>query len=49
MCNVAAFAAFDVPTDLLAYSRDEVVYWRDSRNHVLARALPFSRLIRFVR
>ena len=34
-----ALAFFDTPTDLLVYSSDEVEYWRDSLNHVLARAL----------
>lgn len=27
------------PKDILVYSREEVEYWRDSLNHVLARAL----------
>lgn len=40
-----ALAAFDVPTDLLIYSRDEVTYWRDSRNHVLARALREGKVL----
>ena len=34
-----ALAHFRVPKDILVYSRDEVDYWRDSLNHVLARAL----------
>ena len=34
-----ALASFHVPKDILVYSRDEVEYWRDSLNHVLARAL----------
>lgn len=34
-----AVAGFDALTDILLYSRDEVEYWRDSVNHVLARAL----------
>lgn len=34
-----ALANFEVPKDILVYSRDEVEYWRDSLNHVLARAL----------
>ena len=34
-----ALAFFDTSTDLLVYSSDEVEYWRNSRNHVLARAL----------
>ena len=32
-------AGFVVPADVLVYSRDDVEYWRDSLNHVLARAL----------
>ena len=40
-----ALAAFDMPTDLLVYSRDEVAYWRDSRNHVLARALREGKIL----
>ena len=40
-----ALAAFDAPTDLLVYSRDEVAYWRDSRNHVLARALREGKVL----
>ena len=34
-----ALAAFPVGADVLVYSRDDVAYWRDSLNHVLARAL----------
>lgn len=34
-----ALAQFPVPSDVLVYSLDEVEYWRDSINHVLARAL----------
>ena len=34
-----ALAGFGVSKDILVYSRDEVEYWRDSLNHVLARAL----------
>ena len=40
-----ALAAFDVPIDLLVYSRDEVSYWRDSLNHVLARALREGKVL----
>ena len=40
-----ALADFDVPADVLVYSRDEVEYWRDSRNHVLARALREGRVL----
>ena len=34
-----AVAGLGVPADILAYSLDDVDYWRDSLNHVLARAL----------
>lgn len=34
-----AVAGLGVPADILAYSLDDVEYWRDSLNHVLARAL----------
>ena len=34
-----AVSGFDALTDILIYSRDEVDHWRDSVNHVLARAL----------
>ncbi len=34
-----ALSGFRVPKDILVYSRDEEDYWRDSLNHVLARAL----------
>lgn len=34
-----ALAGFHVPADVLVYSHDDVAYWRDSLNHVLARAL----------
>lgn len=40
-----ALAFFDTPTDLLVYSSDEMEYWRDSLNHVLARALREGRLL----
>lgn len=40
-----ALAPFDVPTDLLVYSRDEVAYWRDSRNNVLACALREGKVL----
>ena len=32
-------AGSGVPKDILVYSRDDVEYWRDSLNHILARAL----------
>jgi len=34
-----AVAGFGVAADILAYSLADVDYWRDSLNHVLARAL----------
>jgi len=34
-----AVAGFPVAADLLVYSTKDVDYWRDSLNHVLARAL----------
>ena len=40
-----ALARFHVPKDLLVYSRDEVEYWRNSLNHVLARALREGRVL----
>jgi len=40
-----ALAGFDVPADILVYSRDEVDYWRDSLNNVLARALREGKVL----
>lgn len=40
-----ALSGFRVPTDLLVYSRADVAYWRDSLNHVLARALREGRVL----
>lgn len=34
-----ALAEFQVPIDMLVYSQEDVAFWRDSLNHVLARAL----------
>ena len=36
---------FRVAADVLVYSRDEVEYWRDSLNHILARALREGRVL----
>lgn len=36
---------FRVAADVLVYSCDEVEYWRDSLNHVLARALREGRVL----
>ena len=38
-------AKFHVPKDILVYSRDEVDYWYDSLNHVLARALREGKVL----
>lgn len=40
-----ALASFHISKDILVYSRDEVDYWRDSLNHVLARALREGRVL----
>ena len=40
-----ALAGFRVPADVLVYSHDDVAYWRDSLNHVLARALREGRVL----
>ncbi len=40
-----AVKGFGVGTDILVYSRDEVGYWRDSLNHVLARALREGKVV----
>lgn len=40
-----ALAGFPVPKDILVYSRDEVEYWRDSINNVLARALREGKIL----
>lgn len=40
-----SLAGFGVAKDILVYSCDEVEYWRDSLNHVLARALREGRML----
>lgn len=40
-----ALADFLVPIDVLVYSLDDVEYWRDSLNHVLARALREGKVL----
>ena len=40
-----AVAGFRVPTDVLVYSHEDVDYWRDSLNHVLARALREGKVL----
>ncbi len=32
-------AAFPLPKDILLYSREEVVHWRQSTNHIITHAL----------
>ncbi len=40
-----ALGGCEVATDILVYSQDEVEYWRDSLNNVLARALREGRVL----
>ena len=40
-----AVAGFHVPADILVYSHEDVAYWRDSLNHVLARAFREGRVL----
>ena len=40
-----ALAGFFVPADVLVYSHEDVAYWRDSLNHVLARALREGKVL----
>ena len=40
-----ALANFAVPKDILVYSSDEVEYWRNSINNVLARALREGKVL----
>ena len=40
-----AAGGFDVPKDILVFSTAELDYWRDSLNHVLARALREGRVL----
>lgn len=40
-----ALAQFHVPKDILVFSRAEADYWRDSLNHVLARALREGKIL----
>ena len=40
-----AIAGFPVAADVLVYSREDVDYWRDSLNHVLARALRKGKVL----
>jgi predicted nucleotidyltransferase len=38
-------AVFHFPKDILVYSRNEVEYWRDSINNVVARALREGKVL----
>ena len=40
-----AVREFRVPKDVLVFSNEEVEYWRDSLNHVLARALREGKVL----
>lgn len=40
-----AVGKFGIPTDILLYSQTEIEHWKDSRNHVAARALQEGRVI----
>ena len=40
-----ALSGLGISKDILVYSRDEVEYWRDSLNHVLARALREGKVL----
>jgi len=40
-----ALAGIEVSADILVYSRDEANYWRDSLNHILARALREGKVL----
>ena len=40
-----ALTDIEIAADILVYSRDEVEYWRDSLNNVLARALREGKLV----
>ena len=40
-----ALVEFPISTDILVYSHDDVDYWRDSLNHVLARALREGKVL----
>lgn len=40
-----SLAGFHVPADVLVFSREDVDYWHDSLNHVLARALREGKVL----
>lgn len=38
-------ASFGISTDILVYSQDEIEQWRDTKNHVVARALREGKVL----
>lgn len=42
---LAVVSEFDVPVDVLVFSLDDVEYWKDSINHILARALREGKVV----
>jgi predicted nucleotidyltransferase len=40
-----ALSQFLIPKDILVYSRSEVEYWRNARNHIIARALREGKVL----
>jgi uncharacterized protein len=40
-----ALSRFDVAKDILVYALEEVERWRNSRNHVVAHALKYGRIL----
>ena len=40
-----ALFGFLVPIDILVFTRDEVEHWRDTTNHVIARALREGKVL----
>jgi uncharacterized protein len=40
-----ALSRFDVAKDILVYASEEADQWKDSRNHVVAHALKFGRIL----
>jgi predicted nucleotidyltransferase len=40
-----SLSRFEVPTDILIFSNEEMNYWSDSINHVIARALREGKVV----
>jgi uncharacterized protein len=40
-----SLSQFDIPIDILLFSKDEVEEWRHSQNHVVCRALREGRIV----